>query len=472
MSAAPRPISLVAEKAFRYLRGRSGPVPSVLLAREILATRIGDEQAATRVLQAAFDGDPRLCYDVGGWRPTGAARPHAPQAPLQEPDPDRVLITLEGERPARGQPFRLLRVSAVRLQGDDVAAACGGDVAPGPEGERLRRVLRETLHNAVPVCHDPPGSLLALERWLDEPLAAPVSLRRLGQIRLGLAAGHDLPALLARLQLDWRESGDPLESADSLDRCLQSLRASGESLHDLARASAGEAPPIDWSRYDFDRSTLREIPRVPGTYEFYDREDRLLYTGKSRNLQRRVGSYFREGVRRSARVQRLLDRLHRVEIHPSGSELEALLREAEVIREREPSANVQRKIHPRPERASRLDSILILEPAAPPTVLRAYLLRHGRLVGKVGIGPRGGGLNRIERLLEDLFFSAPSGPVPAAGPDVDVETVARWLAANRGRVIAIDPTDLPSAREVTDRLRWFLARGDLFDPDGSPILTR
>jgi hypothetical protein len=90
----------------------------------------------------------------------------------------------------------------------------------------------------------------------------------------------------------------------------------------------------------------------------------------------------------------------------------------------------------------------------------------------VGIGPRGGGLKRIERVLDDYFFFAPDGPTPAAGPDLDVELVVRWLATARDRTVAFDPTTLPSAREVTDRLRWFLAQGTPFDPDGTPIFTR
>ena len=96
----------------------------------------------------------------------------------------------------------------------------------------------------------------------------------------------------------------------------------------------------------------------------------------------------------------------------------------------------------------------------------------GAFRGGVGIGPRGGGIAKVERLLENHYFSAASGPETIAGPDVDVEIVTRWLQANRDRVVAFDPTDMPCAREVTDRLRWFLSQGSLFDSDGSPIVTR
>ena len=58
------------------------------------------------------------------------------------------------------------------------------------------------------------------------------------------------------------------------------------------------------------------------------------------------------------------------------------------------------------------------------------------------------------------------------GPDLDVELVVRWLAANRDRVVAFDPTDLRTSREVIERLRWFLDQGGPFDTDGSPTMPR
>jgi hypothetical protein len=105
-------------------------------------------------------------------------------------------------------------------------------------------------------------------------------------------------------------------------------------------------------------------------------------------------------------------------------------------------------------------------------VLRAYLIRHGRLLERVGIGPRGGGLRRIRRVLDDHFFSVPLGPTTLAGPDLAVEVVARWLASNRDRVVAFDPTELRTSEEVIERLRWFLVQGSPFDPDGAPVHRR
>lgn len=468
----PRPVSLVAERAVRLLREAEKPVDSVRLARDLLATDAPDEPTARRVLDAAFSGDRRLQYRKGGWRlALDESRPAQPESP-RVPDPDRALLFIEGGRPAPGEPFRLTSVSALRLNGDEVISACGGDATDGPGSGRLRRTVLEILDGAVPLIHDPPGSIVALEEWLGEPLAAPVSLRRLARQRLDLPARHDLEALAAHLGLPWRATEDPLEMADTLDACLERMRRPEENLFDLRVSSGDGTPPLDWSRYAFNREYLRAVPRTPGTYRFFDGEDRLLYVGKSKNLNHRLASYFRESGRRSARVQKLLDGLFRIEYEAAGSDLEALLREAEAIRSRQPERNVQREITPRAGRASRLRSILILEPAESPLVLRAYLIRHGRLLDRVGIGPRGGGLPRIRRVLDDHYFSLPLGPTTTGGPDLDVEVVVRWLAANRDRVVAFDPTELRGSDEVIERLRWFLAQGSPFDPDGTPVYRR
>jgi hypothetical protein len=471
----PKPTSLVAEKAVRLLRRSGAGVNSCALARELLTLITDDEAAAYKLLFATFGGDPRLTYENGLWRTDGDTPETAPadQESAEEFVPDRVLVFIDGARSDPTLPYELTVAAALRLHGDEVIGACGGDTVEGAYGDRLRRAMLELLDGAIPVTHATRAATRALEQWLGEPLHATISLRRLGRERVGLPLNHDLEQLVARLGLDWREAEDPLEMADTLDRCLEALRRSGEPLNMLRDGIQQGIQPIDWSRFAFNREFLRHIPAVAGTYRFYDKEGSLTYVGKSKNLQKRVSSYFREDQRRPARVQRLLDATHRIEYEAAGSELEAMLREAEQIRRDAPSANVQVQLHPQQRRSGRLHSILILEPAAAPDVLLAFVIRHRRLIGRIAIGPRGGGLALIQRLLDDHFFETSSGPTTIeSGPDLDVELVARWLAKNRDRAVAFDPTDLASSEEVIDRLRWFLKNGSPFDPDGAPIDRR
>lgn len=473
MRRLPGAVSLVAERAVRYLAGRGAPVASVEMAREVLATRVSDEAVARSLLESAFAGDPRLVYENGAWRAVaGAARAGSPRAPAPSAESDRVLLVVEGERPARGRRYSIRSVCAIRVEGGAVVAACGGSLAPGRAGERLRRAVLELVEGAVPVIHDAPGAVASLEAWLGETLPPPISLRRLGQLRLGLRRDHSFADLAARLGVAWRETDDPADLAEVLEACLARLRRPGETLDELRLATAAGAPPIDWSRFAFDRELLRRLPPEPGVYRFYDAEGRLLYVGRSNNLRRRVSSYFVEGASRTPRIQALLDSAHRIEVEPTGSDLEAVLREAAVIASGRPRRNVQRRVRPNSARAARLGSMMILEPAAAPGALRAYLIRDGQLVEKVAIGPGRRGLRRLERILEDRFFSYRPSPSSTRETEVDVDLVARWLAEHRDRAVAFDPTDLPSAREVILRLEWFLSGAPLMDPTGLPTLPR
>lgn len=449
-------VSLVAERAVRYLRDREGPVSSAELARAILSTSIADAATATKVLESAFEGDPRLEREGDRWTVVERPRGRELEAARDLDDTrDHTLVLIDGSRPAKGRPFELRFVGAVRISHGRPTEACGGQ-AFGPSAPELRTAVRDALHASIPVLHDPPGAISALDRWLGEPLPAPVSLRQLGRTRLGLRADHDIETLAARLGLRWTEGAEAPERADLLEAVLDAVRRPGETLASLRAACGGDAAPIPWESYGFDRSFLRSLPPAPGLYRFVDETGETFYVGKARDLRRRVGSYFREGGPRSARVQRLVERVRRIEIEPSGSELEALLREAAEISTTRPDANVQREVHGARLADRRLDSILVLEPAAAPWSLRAYLIRRARLVARVPIGPRGGGLRRIERILETRFFFPENGPTEETPTDVDVELLGRWLAANRDRVVAFDPTDLPSSREVVLRLRWYL----------------
>lgn len=470
MNLTDRPASLLAEKAVRYLKDRQRPVASRRIVQDLLSTRSGSETDATALLENLFAGDPRLSYVDEGWVQTGENSGQVLTAPGDEPA--RVLALLLGDRNNETGRWELRQVLMVRVRGDLTVSACGGDLVGGAEADHLRQSILETLDQAVLVVHDPPGSLSQFETWLGAPVGTPVSLRALARDRLGLRASHTLEDLAAHLKLSWRETGDPLDMAEVLDQSLQCLRQPQESLEALQEASSPDRTVIRWSRLNFDREFLRSLPRSPGIYRFLGRNGELLYIGKSGNLHRRLASYFSHRSARSERVRSLLQDLYDIQVEPAGSDLEAMLQEAARIRSDNPSRNRQREIHPRAGLSSRLRSILIIEPATPPAVLNIYLIRDGRLLRKAPIGPRGGGIKQVQRTLEDHFFIAAAGPTPVTGPDVDVEVVARWLAANRERAVAFDPTDFSAAEDVTDRLRWFLANGSPYDSDGNPIFTR
>jgi hypothetical protein len=465
-----RPTSVVAERAVRYLRQPSAPATSITLARELLAMRIADERQATAVLGAAFAADPRLVYEAGAWRLAAGPLEDERDAPPEEV-PDIAFVLVEGGRVAPRAPVRLTAIAAVRRRGEEVVAACGGELALWPPGTSLKHELKALLAGSRVALHAPRGGLAAIEAWLGEPLDRPLSISLLGRRRAGAALDAPVDALASALGLAVRVADDAAQRVELVASCFDALRGEGESWESLEAACKPPGDALPWGRYAFTPDDLRAVPAVPGTYRFYDVDGLLLYVGKSSNLKRRLAGWFRDRMPRSARMSALLSAVHRFDLQPSGSGLAALIREAVQIERSRPAHNVQRQVHVRGARAARLQSILILEPAEPPWTLRAWLIRGGRLIDTVSIGPRGGGLLRVARVLERAFFDPRGGPVAQRPRPVDVELLARWLTEHRDEVVAFDPTHLKTADEVVARLRWFLERG-LSDPDGSPILPR
>jgi DNA polymerase III epsilon subunit family exonuclease len=82
------------------------------------------------------------------------------------------------------------------------------------------------------------------------------------------------------------------------------------------------------------------LPSLPGVYLFRDKAGEVLYVGKSKSLRRRVLSHFSSPERQ---LDGLAQRVASVDFEVTGSEFEALLREAQLIQDLQPAYNIQRR---------------------------------------------------------------------------------------------------------------------------------
>ena len=90
------------------------------------------------------------------------------------------------------------------------------------------------------------------------------------------------------------------------------------------------------------RNSLSVIPESPGVYIYRDKEDKVLYVGKAKNLRKRVGQYFqRESDRPNARA--MLRVFETVEYIVVQTETDALLLENNLIKTHQPPYNIMLK---------------------------------------------------------------------------------------------------------------------------------
>jgi excinuclease ABC subunit C len=85
---------------------------------------------------------------------------------------------------------------------------------------------------------------------------------------------------------------------------------------------------------------LKALPPKPGVYLFRGGDDSVLYVGKAKSLRPRVRSYFRVGDTRRG-LETLADRVERIEVIVTRTEVEALHLEQNLVKRHRPPFNVR-----------------------------------------------------------------------------------------------------------------------------------
>ncbi len=84
---------------------------------------------------------------------------------------------------------------------------------------------------------------------------------------------------------------------------------------------------------------LKELPKSPGVYLFRNKEKKIIYVGKAVNLKNRVSSYFHGD--HDIKTAELIKNIANLEWIEVGSEFEALVFEADLIKRYKPKYNIR-----------------------------------------------------------------------------------------------------------------------------------
>lgn len=84
---------------------------------------------------------------------------------------------------------------------------------------------------------------------------------------------------------------------------------------------------------------LQTLPDNPGIYQFLDKEGKIIYVGKAKNLKKRVSSYFRQH-HENGKTRVLVKKIHRIDHIVVPTETDALLLENNLIKKYQPRYNV------------------------------------------------------------------------------------------------------------------------------------
>jgi len=87
---------------------------------------------------------------------------------------------------------------------------------------------------------------------------------------------------------------------------------------------------------------LKNIPASPGVYLYFNKDKKVIYVGKAKNLRNRVSSYF-VNTPKGAKTRKMLSLVADLNIIQVRSEVEAFLLEAELIKRYKPRYNILMK---------------------------------------------------------------------------------------------------------------------------------
>lgn len=87
---------------------------------------------------------------------------------------------------------------------------------------------------------------------------------------------------------------------------------------------------------------LKNLPALPGVYQFLNKNGKVIYVGKAKSLKNRVKSYFLVNIS-SAKTKALVSKIDNLQVVVTDSELEALILENNLIKEFKPRYNVNLK---------------------------------------------------------------------------------------------------------------------------------
>ena len=94
------------------------------------------------------------------------------------------------------------------------------------------------------------------------------------------------------------------------------------------------------------KESIEKLPDTPGIYQYFDKNERLLYIGKAKSLKKRVRSYFsftpslQANPKNSLRITRMIEQVHSLNYIVVNSEHDALILENSLIKQLNPKYNI------------------------------------------------------------------------------------------------------------------------------------
>lgn len=216
-----------------------------------------------------------------------------------------------------------------------------------PTFSEIADLLLNHLDNSILVGHNASFIHYALQsefRFLGYALKMPqLCTFRLAKKLMPNMTAYELPYLCSVLNIPYMETSTSKEINEAISTLFQRLLDLDEEWKVINAMLNPEPKARRELPQQIKSSQFDKLPNKPGIYRFQDVQGVTIYVGKAKDIKNRVLSHF---YNNSEKELRLCEATYTIDHEPTGSELVALLREADLIQKRDPYFNyIQKKRH-------------------------------------------------------------------------------------------------------------------------------
>jgi hypothetical protein len=430
------------ESIIKYLQEKSAPASAVEIVEKVLKIKTSDAGAADRILNGIVKDSSMVYRTQSGMldlRSETEKNSREPQViVLCQVTPCRIPAFFNGASLYCARWVEDREEIRLAINSNDLA----GGISASASAVSFSH-LTDLINNA-PLIFDGFGNQLSVfkrviaqvtGRELDNPV---ISLYRLAKKLFPGSVIKDAAQLSAALgEKVYQEAEPELQFRAFIEqykRIRELYRDLGMSRIDvLQKYQTGDKIKVSFAGYAFDEMFLQGLPETPGVYIMKDVAGQVIYVGKSKNLHRRLNSYFLEMEKPGEKLEKIRDKIYEINITLTGSELEALLLEQQLIDEYHPQINKQVNVHDRVEKTGQLYERIVLLPGAEPDKMRLYFIKPDQDYMCIDLSADGSDFHDF-RAGAEIFFA--NGAYKKTDKKLDI--LASWLYHNNENVNSID----------------------------------
>jgi len=191
---------------------------------------------------------------------------------------------------------------------------------------------------------------------------------------------------------------------------------------------------------------ISKLSSLPGCYLYKNKPGKVLYVGKAKNLKKRVKQYFQYTRELEPRIQKMVEEADHVETIEVGSEVEALILEANLIKKYRPKYNSLLK-------DDKSYSWIVITKEAFPRIFAIRKIKEFPKDRLFGPYPSGAALVQTLRFLNSVFpFRRCKHQVSARLDQKDMKEIRRCFYYHLGKCV-VEPDGTIDQKQYEKNIR-------------------